>query len=417
MSAFNKPLTVVEVLEECFDESLTEQNRKRFVQADSPQFNKAFDIMSEYHKAQKNYLIPQHSDTTSRPFVWHEMALTADRIGGNVFHRTSQIPRGQETANLRNVLLLHHQVMITDQLHLLLSALAVGAKTYSDKYEAYIDFLIANRPLIDNHILIITSDEEAYDIAPVNRDSHKYADPDISEHVRAMLPSEYEQERETIGRQVSRHLAYMTLSDTFDAEEFFDTKFDLAVYLLILDYWQVKLSEKAVKNAYFKGDIRISAEHLSNEDFINIRLNDDSFGHWREDLQYALAEETTDSFRDRMREGFDRVNKFLPPRLTEGMTKSFIYGLLTGVVTEIAGLPLLPATILGLGVETFDRTLRRKAEEAKGNGRASLRKHYSAMLENAAAGSVPQVGESDSDRADREWIEGLLKEIKAKKNG
>ena len=372
MNVPKKRVNVVEFLEICFGEKLCAENRSLFVNIDRLKCDELFNCMIEYINTHENYYIPKRQPAWSCPFVWHEIAQTADKIGGNAFNRQDSLGFSEKSNHLRDMLLLHHQVMITDQLDVIISALASGASTYDQKYQEYVDFLINNRILIDKGILVICSDRQAYEVAPVNRDPNKDVDADIGASVGAKLR---EQDPDLyVGDTIGRILSYMKLTDDLNAVEFFDNQHYLNIYIALHNYWQAKYKEPPVP-VTFKSRFDLSAERLTDQDFVNIRLNDDVFEQWRIDLEEALQANTKEEFQDKMEEGIRKFEKKSMP-IWKGVPKSLIFGTLSGILT---GNPLVGAGI-GTGFEVIDRIIQNKLTRSRTTAKNSLLRHYTALI-------------------------------------
>ncbi len=270
--------------------------------------------------------------------------------------------------------------MITDQLHFIMSVLSDKANnaTHKPKYDDYIDFLIRNKLLIDNNILIICSDRAAFETAPVVEEPEKFTDSNLIPFVREKLINEYP---ELDSDDIIRILGYLALTDKLNADDFIDSRYYLEVYRSIYAFWEKAVDYKQPSSVTFKESLNISAEKLPDQSIVDIRLNDDAFNSWLNDFSSALELSNPEEFRDRMQEGIIKLQT-KAPSIVEGIPKSIVFGLISGAVT----FPFNPiaAIFIGTGVSTaieiLDRSVRRKAELSKIASKNASVLHYTALL-------------------------------------
>jgi len=382
MKTLSKQTTLIKVLESFFDgEPLLPENRELFVNINTKKANDLFEYFEEYLKKHGDFLIPERKESYSRPFVWHEMTSSASSIGGDVFDYSEGITVNRKVENLRNLLLLNHQVAITDQLHYILSVLSENAENYthSQKYKNYIDFLISNKELVDKNILVVCSDKQAYELSQINEDTNEYVIPDVINHVREIVQNQSSVRRDDLGLQVSRILAYIALTYRIDSDEFVDTQNQLELHQAIWDYWGKKNSLN-LGNVMFREDIRINTEKLSNKDFVDIRLNDETFIRWRDNFATALATKDEKEFKNIMDEGYNKLQENATPSLIQGAPKTFLIGILGGALTTLIFPGLLAGILggaaIGVGTDVLDKAINREKVKKEISSRNAMRNHY-----------------------------------------
>lgn len=382
MKTLYEQSTIVKVLESFFDgEPLIPKNRELFININTKKANDLFEYFEEYLKNHGDFLIPERKESYSRPFVWHEITDNASNIGGDVFDYSEGITVTQKVENLRNLLLLHHQVAITDQLHYILSVLSDNAANYThnQKYKNYIDFLIGNKEFIDENILVVCSDRQAYEFSRINEDTNEYAVPDVINHVKEIIQNQSSARIDDLGLRVSRALAYIAQAYRIDSDEFMDTQNQIELHRAIWDYWGKKESLN-LGIVVFREGLRVTTEKLSNKDFIDIRLRDDAFARWRDDFANALATKDEKEFKSIMDEGYNKLQENASPSLMQGAPKTFLVGIIGGALTAlifpglVAG--ILGGAVIGVGTDVLDKAINSEKVKKEISSRNAMRNHY-----------------------------------------
>ena len=239
-------------------------------------------------------------------------------------------------------------------------------------------------------VLVISSYRSAYELAPVNQEPHKYEDAVITVFVRNALQELYKEYQPFLGEQISRMLAYIALTDHLHSDEFIDDQFQLDLYRTVYRYWDVSVDCDHPSSIEFRDELRISTEHLRNQDFIDIRLKDELFEQWRTNFSSALEADDKKGYADRMQLGIRHLQEKIPP-LMEGIPLNFVLGILSGALA--ARIPSDPVSgtaigaVVGTGLEVVGRSMRRKQERNEIRAKGALSMHYAALLRSASTQS------------------------------
>jgi hypothetical protein len=243
-------------------------------------------------------------------------------------------------------------------------------------YEAYIDFLISNRKLIEKDILIICSEWKAYKIAPFNdpRSQEELEDPRLFDFL-------FEKQ---IRVRSDVMLATMKMANQYDSELFFDHPRELAAYRAILEYWGTqKTAPKPLDDVVASAEIDISAETLTDNDLVDIRLNDAVFDEWRQSFSRALSVSSVADFQEEMRDGIRRLLVNRSP-LLKGIPRNFLFGLLSGGATMlITQDPLASVGVgagVGTGLEFVSHYLEDLGHRNQMRAQNALLSHYTALI-------------------------------------
>jgi hypothetical protein len=173
----------------------------------------------------------------------------------------------------------------------------------------------------------------------------------------------------------------MDLADRLDSDEYFDREEYLNVFRHLLAYWQVHSGDIQMQHFSFTAPLGLPTDELTDEDLINIRLNDEVFADWRETMAKALDVKSEEELGKLMKTGIhrlfgrrDSILCGLPMNFTFGLLGSFAARPEFGHLTDAAG------AAASTGLEFLDRLLLRASRQEKAQAEVALVKHYTAFL-------------------------------------
>jgi len=403
-------------------------NRKQFLVTTPDQAESVYKAYNEYLSRTGSgdelgdFHLPERNRRFTRLLIWYGSTDVAGRVGADLFSREEpeKLTPARMASALRDLLLLHHQVIITDQLQDLLEILshqtdnlprsqfsaelkeARGA-FYRDKYARYIDFLLDIADLIRQEIVIVVSNKAAFSFAPLDREAcASFAEgetqPDDEQDYEAHVAEDVVQKMGEGGDvlppyDVTRRLIPLSeLCFHYDAYPFLDNERDAVAY----GHIQRSLWEKAERGAdqprdveadpVFTNPLSLTAEHLTTQDFVDLRLHPDTFDRWRRSFSTALVAKDWGAVKEIAFEGLYEMHKRGREEQSNAIgrpTKNFTFSWAIGELVK--SLPPDPSILIASMVTTAaaelnERFAAQRLAENKRRAQDAMVKHYHALF-------------------------------------
>jgi len=286
---------------------------------------------------------------------------------------------------LRTLLLMHHQVILADQLPLLLGGVVCGAAGWDERFASYINFLADHRALIEREVLVVCSDTRVYRDAPINTsgwgDNFRHL-PQIQLLNRARRPGERPSPDELAAMCIPGIGGLLLACSIRDADPFVDDAHRLRALEMIDAERAERIGQRPIDKV--KALFRLSPGKLELDDFINIRFNDDAFGRWRDGLAKALATAGDEkTFRLAIAEALLEFNTKAPQKFLDGTPKTLVLGFIGGLLgMPFTGLQaVLGGTVIGVVLDLFvEKIVTRNKKERERLAQNAAQRHFHAML-------------------------------------
>lgn len=382
---------LIQMLEGYFGTSLEPNNLRKFKEISATDAKSYLERMRHSLRTDGDFDIPQREPYRSRPMIWHEYGNAA-RYGGDALFSSADAEAA--TGSLRDLILIHDQVLVCDPFDYFFEGIARGSGKDRARYERYIEFLAYNRRLVDENILLFASDRLCYENQPVN-DSSAMKDLRLEAFIKSHI-GKFSQSFDTdinidqievaaSARVYGRFNAYADLLDNYNADVFLDSPVRaLTANAMAATYEGGQFETHGPAVGVLKG----IGKELSNQDLLDLRINSEAFSDWRR--AFSIAQKETDPRLkiDIFESALERLNQEEASVLA-GPARTLTFGSISAVAAYVALGPAatLAASIVTAIVQSIAE-YRSSLSEIESEDKAILRNLYGNSIGKLRASSL-----------------------------